>query len=315
MTHSFRIRVNLSKSDGVNSDENSIKIPDIDQSKELLLRNPNDDRPLSEASRLVLAGAGYTSDMEARVAGDAYLNALLFCLAKARVGIDFGARGQMSSITHEAQNIFNTEFQARVLNDSIGLMTFASDPRPLFFGMEGTLGIRKDANDLVSEVAEARLGGITFTDRELLSLSFFNASFFQPEEEGRFVMLVMAVEALLTPAPRASDALDHVLNLIEATKKSDLPSDEKSSILGSLNWLKNESIGKTGQRLASSKLGQRTYNNLSPSKFFSACYELRSRLVHGHTSLDELRDVSTMAAQLEVFVSDLLTVGKFGNEG
>lgn len=315
MTHSFRIRVNLSESDGVASGENRIEFHDVDPSKKLFLANPAHEKPLSEASRLVLAGAGYVSESEARAAGDAYLNALLFSLAKARVGVDFGARGQMSTLTVEAQNRFNAELQARVLNDSIGLMTYESEPRPNFLGIEGTLGISKDARNLVKDIFEARSAGVVFTDRELLSLSFFNASFFQPEEEGRFVMLVMAVEALLSPAPRGQDALNHVLSLIETTKQSSLPADEKSSILGSLNWLKNESIGKTGQRLATSKLGQRTYNNLSPSKFFSSCYELRSRLVHGHTSLSEVREVSTSAAQLEVFVSDLLTVGKYGNEG
>ena len=310
MTHSFRIRVNLAKSDGVTADENRLDFPGQDPSKKLFLANPNGERPLTEATRLVLAGGGYNSDLEANAAGRAYLDALLYSLAKSRVGVDFGARGPMSNLTHEGRTFLDAELQIRLLNDSIGLMTYETEPQPHFLGVEASLGIRENAHDLVKEIVDARSAEIAFTDREHLSLSFFNASFFQPEEEGRFVMLVMAVEALLSPAPRTAAALTHVADIIQMTKQSNLPEDEKQSLLGSLNWLKHESIGKTGQRLAASKLGSRMYNDKSPSKFFSACYDLRSRLVHGHTSLSDSREVSTMAAQLEVFVSDLLTVGK-----
>jgi hypothetical protein len=80
----------------------------------------------------------------------------------------------------------------------------------------------------------------------------------------------------------------------------------KSSLLGSLRWLRFQSIGQAGRALAAT-LGNRTYLDMTPSKFFAHCYDLRSRLVHRATSLPERREVDAAVPQLEQFVADLLS--------
>lgn len=77
----------------------------------------------------------------------------------------------------------------------------------------------------------------------------FNSSFFRPGTDARFLLLTMAIEALIEPAQKSSEAMQLVDGFIEQTKKSAVQRSEKDSLIGSLKWLRDESITKAGQRL------------------------------------------------------------------
>jgi hypothetical protein len=144
-------------------------------------------------------------------------------------------------------------------------------------------------------------------EREQLALTLFNSSFFQDTADTRFLLLMMATETMLDPPVRSENARLHVERLIEITDNEATLSDaEKTSLLGSLKWLLRESISHTGRSLATSRLHGRTYLNKSPGAFFTYCYSLRSRLFHGFAPFPTLDSVGSVAAQLEVFVADLL---------
>ncbi len=65
-------------------------------------------------------------------------------------------------------------------------------------------------------------------------------------------------------------------------------------------------FGQAGRRLART-LEPRRYMDLSPSKFFTRCYEMRSALVHGHVPRPTMIEVDLLAANLTVFVGHLLS--------
>jgi hypothetical protein len=166
-------------------------------------------------------------------------------------------------------------------------------------------GVPKDHFERIFAYAVANLLELSFRDR--LSLELFNASFFQKSADSRFLMLVMAIEALLEQSPRSPEATRHVESMIAATKDSEsLKPEEKESLIGGMRWLRYESINRAGRRLAKENLGERTYMDKSAPSFFSYCYTLRSRLVHGEHPLPSQQDIASVVAQLEVFVSDLL---------
>ena len=112
-------------------------------------------------------------------------------------------------------------------------------------------------------------------------------------------MLMMAIETTLDPQDRDEATSAHVRELLSLTREVDLPNSQKQSLLGSLEWMLQESISQSGRRLAASLTG-RTYMNQTPQKFFTTCYELRSRLVHGATPRPDFDSVNIAAAQLEL---------------
>lgn len=69
--------------------------------------------------------------------------------------------------------------------------------------------------------------------------------------------------------------------------------------------MRQESIGQAGRRLARA-LGSRQYMNLAADKFFTRCYTLRSRLVHGSHPRPTGEEIDSYALGLERLLSELL---------
>jgi hypothetical protein len=67
----------------------------------------------------------------------------------------------------------------------------------------------------------------------------------------------------------------------------------------------DESISQAGRRLAAS-LDGRIYVEQTPAEFFTSCYELRSRLVHGHYPRPAVEEVDATCAPPELFVGHLI---------
>src|SRR6266568_6474344 len=66
-------------------------------------------------------------------------------------------------------------------------------------------------------------------------------------------------------------------------------------------------LGRPDDRRLAKALGTTRYGGETPSQFFTDCYELRSRLVHGGRPRPARDEVARRAANLEVFVGDLLS--------
>jgi hypothetical protein len=187
------------------------------------------------------------------------------------------------------------------------MMVFCSDPKPRFAQIKAK-GVRGTNAEIFQAVLLDTIAKQpTLTEHEKLAFSLFNASFFQPTADSRFLLLLMAIEALIEPALRSSEARDHVRQLIVQTQSAAIPNVEKDSMIGTLRWLHRESINQAGKRLVSSRLGNRMYSEKSATDFFSHCYQLRSNLVHGNLPYPTFDEVGNVAGNLEVFVSDLLT--------
>jgi hypothetical protein len=154
---------------------------------------------------------------------------------------------------------------------------------------------------------------ISLTSRERLAIDLFNTSFLESSSATRLLTLVMAIELLLDLQLRSPAVVGLIESFLTAVSTTDLvPSTERDSLAGSLRYLRFESISAAGRALASKRLGERRYLELPAPRFFTECYEARSRLVHGHNP-PEYKELGRLAATLEVFVSDLLTQPYFAD--
>jgi hypothetical protein len=236
----------------------------------------------------------------------------LACLG---MGADFGLRRSSGGavFTSEglswAREMFGLSADQRILDDVHGLMVFETAPPPRFVsGASDVTLIQATPGGRFERVFKWAISHpYTLSEKERLSLELYNASFFEWSQQARFLLLIMAVEALLDLAPRSENARVHVEHLIGLTEAStDLTSDEKQSLLGSLKWLLDESIGQAGRKLARERLGTRQYMGQSAAKFFTHCYKMRSALVHGNIPAPTQREIQRTAPELELFVSHLL---------
>ncbi len=305
---SFRVRFHRSPVDTINISASIWEWNIGETSPAILLCSHKQGEAIEKSKTWVFKSEGWTSEEKASQAANMYVDALTFTLVRLRIGADFGNRGPKSGFTSAGLGILETQRGSRILNDVHGLMIFESEPPPSFASMSahGLRGVPQDRFEKIFSYALAHPRVIT--ERERLSIELFNASFFQKSEDSRFLILMMAVEALLEPPPRCSAAVSHVESIMAATNRAEsLSTEEKQSLCGALSWLRFESINQTGRRLAERYLGGRVYKNMKAPSFFSYCYGLRSRLVHGKHPLPSQQEIGLAAAQLETFVSDILS--------
>ncbi len=303
-TYSFRIRLKCSPTDRIQYDGNELRLPG-DES--VSLRSSPRELPLKDAEYLVLVGDGYDSDVAARAAGERYRGILAVALATMRVGADFGTRAAGSGATAEGIKWLEAQHGERVLNDVHGLMVYETSPAPKFFRMNANMVRGVNADSFRAAVQAVLSQSRPLTEREDLAFTLFNASFFQPTADTRFILLVMAIEALIEPEPRSVEAQAHVKEMVAQTKQAALPDAERASMVGTLRWLMKESIAQAGRRLVTARLGARIYEQKPAPQYFTYVYQMRSNLVHGNLPYPTFNDVAAAAANLELFVSDLLT--------
>ena len=261
---------------------------------------------LKDAKRWELIGEGYPSEIAASAAGKRLRDGLLLALARIRVGVSTGERGPSGFFTEHGLRWIEGSTGRPAVNEVPGVTVYR-EPRPLFVSMQagGVRGVSLDSfrEAFEESVKHSRELGL----RQQISLFLYNASFFQPGEEARLLLLIMSIEALLDPAPRSAEAQSQIEEFSAKLKRSQLPRAECASLVGTLRWLKRESISQAGQRIAREKLPDKTYLDLSADKFFVHAYDLRSRLAHGNLEFPGFDEVSKLVGALELFAADLIT--------
>lgn len=313
MAYSFRIRFNRSPTDAIQSAKNQLSVLVADKGVSIVLRATQDNLPIQDSDQLALIGTGYQTESEASAAGSQLQNALTVALARVRVGADFGHRAAKGVFTTDGLKWVQEQLGQRVLNNTHGLMVFQSEPKPRFVSANAKVTRGASPETFMSAFTQAITSQPEISERDFLAYTLFNASFFQPTADSRFLLLVMSIEALIEPALRSSDAQNHVESLITQTESSSLPAEERTSMLGSLHWLRRESINQAGKRLATERLGSRVYGDKTASEFFTHSYRMRSNFVHGNLPAPTFEEIGEVAAMLEVFVSDLLTSPVLGH--
>lgn len=275
----------------------------------LVLRAFKQEESIHDATQWVLIGKCGNSEVEAHRVGELCGDIFLRTLTRLRVGVDYGARGLTSAFTEVGLAYLEKETGKPVLNDVLGVAVLPDELEPLYARIghvRGWVGMPEARFYKVFQ--RAAESPVPLSDRDRLSHQLFHASFFETSEDARFLLLVMAIEALIESPLRSAAELGHVDAWIKSTTDAvDLPDCDKKSLCSSLEWLRHQSIGRAGSELARARLGDRRYDGFSAVRFFRRCYELRSDLVHAKTPIPPLARIRAVVGQLEVFVSDLLS--------
>ena len=304
---SFRLRFILAQHTALNVAKPELELPSLDSDMVLRMRSAKKDVSIADARELVLEASGWPSEEKATEAGARCRDALMFACARSRIGVDLGNRPPRSMITRAGLDMLQRQTGSRVLNDIHGQMIYETEPKPRFASAHADFVVGTPADRFEKTFQVALQAFRPLSNRERLGFELFNSSFFQRSSDARLLLLVMAFESLLEPKLRSPQMVEHVEQLIDTTRRaSGLSPHEQDSLVGSLGWLRYESIRQMGRRFATEQLGSREYLSKTPADFFDHCYHLRSRLVHGSLPAPTDQELGEAVATLEVFVSDIL---------
>lgn len=305
---SFRIRLPKAASGVIDAgDASAVVLPLGHGLPVMRLTSGAEDKPLKVADTLYVVSDGWPDADTAGAAADKHVGVLMRVLARMRIGVDSGSRQAGSGgFTRWLIDKVWEEQGLRVINERPGLMVYESDPQPVFASMSATGQLGYHANQLEALYAAAAAFDEALTTSEAVALTLYNAAFFEKSNEARFILRMMSLESLLKPAPRSKEAAACIEELSAHVAASELPEADRESLTAALGGLKQESIRRTGRLFVQHTLGERQYAEMKASSFFSHCYSIRSRLVHGGIPLPLPQDVSGAAAGLELMLSDIL---------
>lgn len=310
----FRIRVDMPRPSGLGVDEPTLTAT-VTGVGEVTLVSLDDTRPLSQADTVIISGPRFPTKAAASDAAARVRSCLQVALARIGIGADFGdRRPHDEGMSADGRERVLRKYGTRIMNNVHGTQVYECDPPPTFVVAPPapTLAVVSPPGAFENAFAASAARSREPSPSLEVAYDLFAASFFVTgQADARFLMLMMAVEAMLDFERRPPAVLAHVESLIEATRELEVPADEENhrqALLTALRFQRHESIGHAGRRLART-LGDRTYGlGAMPEKFFSSCYETRSRLVHPSQDRLPPRDqVDMQAASLQVFVADLLS--------
>lgn len=305
-TYRFRIRFHISSKGNITGDvkEHCFVLPNGEKA----ILSAIDAETLSEATKFVIISKGYKSENEAVLSGTKMKDSLLYFAVKYRVGMDLGKDKATSFLGSSVKDKIFEEHGVKLENDIHGLSIY-SDEHPISHFSSSAFGIVNPRNSAFfsSEICSFYRGISNFDGKAQLAMELISASFFETSPRSRFLTLVLAAEAILEMGEKNQETQSVVSELISLVKNTTLTEPERNSIIGPLRWLKKDSISLSLKKMAATYLPNKQYDSLKSEAFIKKCYDARSKLVH-EGGVDESKyNIGTLGAQLEVYMSDLLS--------
>jgi len=203
--YSFRVRFRLGDRTRINEPTNAITLAD-----QVALRARSREELLETATEGVIEGHGYQSPEDATQAGEAWRDRVQRAFARKNVDAQFGERLGGSVFTEHGIAWLEAEHSRRVLNDPPGVTVYETATDPLFATSSAEATVGHSADALKRALAAATRVNERMSDQERIAFELFGASFSETSPEARLLLLVMAIETLIDPAPREASVRQHV---------------------------------------------------------------------------------------------------------
>jgi hypothetical protein len=302
--YEFRLRFNLA-STRINANVPELPLLDLPGGVQLRLRSGQTKKAIQDLERLAVVGSPFRSVEEARAAGEKTKSVLLYWALDHKLGIDFGDGHPRSRITPEGFAQLERDLNSPVRADVHGLDVYERNPELKFVLVQATAQLGVNVDSFIATFVREFEGARKISAKQSLAAEIYSSSFFDVSPKSRFITLVSAVEALLDPDPRPESVQLLVREMEQLVRASEIDKPTADSIYGSLQWLKAESIGQAGRKLAARLLSSKQYENKPADKFFNESYVIRSSLVHRGFIQPSINPL-TLANTMSEFVGDLL---------
>lgn len=166
-----------------------------------------------------------------------------------------------------------------IYRDRLGITIFEERGLTKFAGIASpTISVRSKLSSFISEwncEAEASI-----SLRNLIAYELYASSRFESSSRARFLLLVMAVEALGCQIQRPTEELLVIERLLEEVERTQLPVTQRDALMDGIRSLKKVSINATCQKLISHAIDSAAVTDPEATCHFRDCYKIRGKIVH-----------------------------------
>jgi hypothetical protein len=256
---------------------------------------------------LALKSGPFDSEAAARVAGEKAVAALLLTSLRSGYAVSIQPRAPTGFLFNAGRQFLAERLGLDIVyDDSYGLTVFEEVGRIRLVSVGGMRGIvGQPASAFVAAWSEAFLTAASCNERVLLSYDLSASSRFENSSRARFLLLVMAVEALVEQAPRSADERALIERLLVMIEAAGLPSDRATALRSGVGALKYQSIGHACRTFLRQAIASQILTDSEADAHFSQCYRLRGRIVHRGLT-PPVSELTDNADRMEATVRQLL---------
>lgn len=304
-TYKFRFRFNISWQGQLEGDENQVQFT-LPNGSPATLACCRAER-IKDETKFCIHSGGYKSENEALNYGMEVKKAVLCYGAKFGLGVDVGKEKRGFEVSGLLTDKILKEHGVLMVPDIHGIAVYSEDHpiSPVSMSARGTVDA-KNADFFQKEVCKILAKNPTLKPKIRLAMEILASSHFETTSRARFLALIQAAETLVKPSERCDRTRQLVDSFIEHTNSSEINEEDKISILGSLNWLRYDSISQCLQKSAIENLQNREYSGMASEVFIKKCYDARSRLLHSGSINESKYDIGALSSSLRIYLRDLL---------
>lgn len=247
MRYCFRLRFDLEGWARIASAHRASTLVDTEQERVTVNAHPAAG---GAESSVLVEGRSYPSADVARRAGLRWSALVQRAFAHLNVGADLGAR-KMYPTPFRMESGGGRLAESGLLIDEPGITVFEEEPWPTFVRQSSSSSFARSLDVLVEAISAAQRLDAPLSPEEQTTYDLYSSSFSATSVDARFIVLMMALETLISPRSRDERAVAHVDRPIELTRQAGLSEGDSNSLIGSLRFLQRESIGRAGRRLVS----------------------------------------------------------------
>lgn len=267
---------------------------------------PSSAADAAEGQTLIITGPRVSSVDLAKTLGSTALGALLGTSLKQGFGVLLQTPRPGGVITDYGMKYAFELFPDNdtLYRDRLGLTVFEEKGKTAFVdvGQPGIL-VSSEIGALLDAWGHESSGYPSV--RKLIAYDLHASSRFERSARTRFLLLVMAVEALAEQKSRPESELALVEQMKKSVETAALDKEAKDALIGGLSSLLRVSIGRACADLISTGITAGVIGDSDGVAFFRECYRLRGKIVHAGVAPDVLQLVG-FANRLEPTVRALL---------
>jgi hypothetical protein len=279
MTFRYRLAIACEKPGVFRFPEASRSFQLRDHSVELVARNAD---TLEAASKVHFDGHEFGDEQQAREAGERLRTRLRVLDAVLGLGLNVPADDSVSGASGQSVKQEALDQHGIVLVDSVfGLAVHPNDGRHVEHVFSAEMTVRKaDATYLLEGMRSLWEIDLTLDERAQDALAILGAAGREPTDRARFLTTYLALESLIPRRERSPEARSIMDGFKLSIQKSDLPEQEKASLLGAVGALNHEGFPAALRRFLARIQNAPRVHERPLAEFLETCIATRNAIAH-----------------------------------
>lgn len=267
---------------------------------------PRDSEKLINATKYHIESGGYSSIVDAEANGEKLRThlRLLNCMLDLGLSIPIsdGSSGGVSSAIKEKAR----ETGGEVLDTIIGLRVFPDDGNHFEYVASGIVNVSpSDPLYVLKGLKDSWINDFEFNENTADTIEILNISVRETSPKVKYLATYLAMEQIIERKMRSIEAQSLIDQFVELTKESNLTTDEKASLSGSLGYLKEQSFSSAFSSFAKCITDPASINGMPVTKFVSECIKLRNKIAH-NVAIENISKIEEYTKHLRSMALSLL---------